>query len=440
MSNIIDLKHNKKPASVSIDRSEARSRVTTRSRLVLFFKNKWYLPAGIIVAVAVLIFSFVFNIFDRGGESARAEWFNDFWHYRQQFDVFNASATQDLVGFQVAMPTSTLGLLTAWQNGKLKNDFSDLRFTDANGNLIDYWHENATSTMYDVYLKMPNLPKNATTTVYAYYGNPSAVSVKKDGSEIFEFFDDFNGNALNSANWPVVQATPAISGGELVLTDGGGREALRTNQTFSQSNHILGFKTKQSNTALASLRLGFSNTADLSANFYTDDAVYYFRGSTNSFANRNEGGVSIFDLTAAEDVAYHKYEIAWSSLDTKLYIDNTLDTTNDAQVPDEPLYIRLENDDTTYSTVFDWVYVRKFASSGPNVSVTAGTSEEVGGGPVGYWKFDEGYGATAFDSSGSGNNGTLTNMSTTGTSTAWITGKANKAPTKSATRSSAVFS
>src|SRR3989344_3705508 len=132
MPNFFVLKKNKKPPTVGFDRGEGGPAVTRRSGLVLFFKNKWYLPAGIIVAVAVLIFSFVFNIFDRGGESARAEWFNDFWHYRQQFDVFNASATQDLVGFQVAMPTSTLGLLTAWQNGKLKNDFSDLRFTDAN--------------------------------------------------------------------------------------------------------------------------------------------------------------------------------------------------------------------------------------------------------------------------------------------------------------------
>src|SRR3989344_3025342 len=32
-------------------------------------------------------------------------------------------------------------------------------------------------------------------------------------------------------------------------------------------------------------------------------------------------------------------------------------------------------------------------------------------GLVGYWKFDEGAGATAVDSSGNGNNGTLTNMS-----------------------------
>jgi len=42
------------------------------------------------------------------------------------------------------------------------------------------------------------------------------------------------------------------------------------------------------------------------------------------------------------------------------------------------------------------------------------------GGPVGHWKFDEGSGTTAYDSSGNENNGTLTNMAT---STVWVSGK-----------------
>jgi len=43
-----------------------------------------------------------------------------------------------------------------------------------------------------------------------------------------------------------------------------------------------------------------------------------------------------------------------------------------------------------------------------------------GGAPVGHWRFDEGSGGTAFDSSGNGNDGTLIDIST---STIWVTGK-----------------
>ena len=35
-------------------------------------------------------------------------------------------------------------------------------------------------------------------------------------------------------------------------------------------------------------------------------------------------------------------------------------------------------------------------------------AEETGPGPVGYWTFDEGYGTTAHDESGQGNDGTIT--------------------------------
>ncbi|MFA5098893.1 MAG: LamG-like jellyroll fold domain-containing protein [Candidatus Paceibacterota bacterium] len=45
-------------------------------------------------------------------------------------------------------------------------------------------------------------------------------------------------------------------------------------------------------------------------------------------------------------------------------------------------------------------------SIGTNVSLTPGLRDM---GLVGYWKFDEGSGTTAYDSSGNGNNGTLTN-------------------------------
>jgi len=48
------------------------------------------------------------------------------------------------------------------------------------------------------------------------------------------------------------------------------------------------------------------------------------------------------------------------------------------------------------------------------------------GAPLTYWSFDEGQGTTAYDSLGSKNHGTLTNMTTTGVSSAWVDGKFGK--------------
>ena len=51
-------------------------------------------------------------------------------------------------------------------------------------------------------------------------------------------------------------------------------------------------------------------------------------------------------------------------------------------------------------------------------------NQQMPSGLVAYWKFDEGSGSTASDSSGNSNNGTLENMNT---STCWVNGKSGKA-------------
>ena len=63
----------------------------------------------------------------------------------------------------------------------------------------------------------------------------------------------------------------------------------------------------------------------------------------------------------------------------------------------------------------DWVLVRKFASSTPTVATS---TEEIGPGPVAYWKFDEGQGTTTVDSTVNRLNGTFV---TTAGSPTWKT-------------------
>jgi len=62
---------------------------------------------------------------------------------------------------------------------------ADIRFTDANGNLLDYWIEewSADTKQAKVWVKVPNIPANGTTKIYMYYGNPKAES-KADGSAV----------------------------------------------------------------------------------------------------------------------------------------------------------------------------------------------------------------------------------------------------------------
>ncbi|MCX6785826.1 MAG: DUF2341 domain-containing protein [Candidatus Komeilibacteria bacterium] len=400
-------------------------------------RNRWVIGAAIFVALIVLISSFF--IFKHNTQTTQAAaWFNDEWHYRQQFDVFNASTTEDLIDFQVEMSTSTLALRTAWSAGKLRNDFKDLRFTDSAGNLLDYWFIDATSTMMSVYVKMPSMPKNATSTVMMYYGNPSAPD-KRDGNKVFpDFFDDFSDGtyAAGPRPWTVSSGAYSVAGTDKYLVNGtAGRISTPSTKAYGtwEFNWYKGADTNNEIVGFISDRVGWVNSFQgYSACLQDGNGRFYILknniGSNNNLIVTGVNYIAIstwyrFKITrttAGIFTAYIKGGVygnsTWTTIGTAT--DNTYTTS---------AYL------FNYSNVFnasdriDNILWRKFATTDPRVVATAGTSEETGGGPVGYWSFDEGFGATVYDRSGMGNHGALTNMSTTGTSTAWTTGKVNKA-------------
>ena len=68
----------------------------------------------------------------------------------------------------------------------------DIRFTDANGNLLSYWIEewDAVNKTAKVWVKVPSIPANSTVKIYMYYGNPE-LSGKSNGYKTFVAFHDF---------------------------------------------------------------------------------------------------------------------------------------------------------------------------------------------------------------------------------------------------------
>ena len=86
----------------------------------------------------------------------------------------------------------------------MKTDCSDLRFTTIDGQPINYWIEEnnpgCNKATTSVWIKVPTVHQSASTTVYMYYGNPSAPS-NVSGDKTFEFFDDFNDGGINPNKW-----------------------------------------------------------------------------------------------------------------------------------------------------------------------------------------------------------------------------------------------
>jgi len=97
-----------------------------------------------------------------------------------------------------------------------KDDFSDLRFTKADGEtLLDYWVESVVSgTSAVVWIEFDSIPiAVSSTNFYIYYNYASAVTASS-GDATFSFFDDFPGDAVDTDKWGVT-GTPDVSGGLL---------------------------------------------------------------------------------------------------------------------------------------------------------------------------------------------------------------------------------
>ena len=116
------------------------------------------------------------------------------FNYRRAVTIDNSSNASTLTDYQVSITLDTASLIAA---GKMQSDCDDIRFTDSNNTELSYWIEsgcNTTSTK--IWIKVPSIPANATSTIYLYYGNDN-VSSASNGDNTFEFFDDFEDGTEN---------------------------------------------------------------------------------------------------------------------------------------------------------------------------------------------------------------------------------------------------
>ncbi len=130
-----------------------------------------------------------------GASTPLKSWLDEDWLKRAQVMINNDNNSQSLTNYQVK-------ITVPYQAG-MKADFSDLRFTDEDKiTQISHWVESKTdSNQATVWVKVPQVSANSNKTIYMYYSNPDAVS-KSNGSNTFDFFDDFNSGSISS-NWTV---------------------------------------------------------------------------------------------------------------------------------------------------------------------------------------------------------------------------------------------
>jgi len=157
-------------------------------------------------------------------------WFNSLWDKRQQVIIDNSTNAKALVNYQIKLKVP--------YDLDMNADFSDLRFTQADGITdIDYWiHEYTPSSEAIIWVEVPSIPALSTANIYMYYGNSSAVTTS-NGENTFLFFDDFNDGVIDTVKWTEIDTPDDISesGGTLNFTrlsNGGWNQAIISNTTF----------------------------------------------------------------------------------------------------------------------------------------------------------------------------------------------------------------
>ncbi len=158
--------------------------------------------------------------------SSNTQWYDTSWKYRQSVAITNASGST-LTDYQIPFFLDTATLIDA---GKLNSDCSDLRVTNAGGTTMPYWIATSPSentcdqTDTKIWLKVPSIPTSG-TTIYAYYGNASAVA-QSSGTNVFSVFADFTTGSSLPSGWVKTDVgtagTATVGSGVLSVTNNNG--------------------------------------------------------------------------------------------------------------------------------------------------------------------------------------------------------------------------
>ncbi|MBU1122691.1 MAG: DUF2341 domain-containing protein, partial [Candidatus Omnitrophica bacterium] len=124
---------------------------------------------------------------------------------RQQIQIENP-LNKDLFNYQVKIEVSDSGesLKDDVLFAETEADFKDIRFSCADGQtLLDYYLENIIINEHDrravFWVKIPQIPPQG-LAIYIYYGNSLAQSLSSP-DDVFDFFDNFEGEKLDSEKW-----------------------------------------------------------------------------------------------------------------------------------------------------------------------------------------------------------------------------------------------
>ncbi len=352
-------------------------------------RSRWPLLIALLIILGAIPAAIFLN---SRAKPVAATWWNASWQYRQRVDITNANASA-LTDFQISFNLDTETLITA---GKLQSNCLDLRVTDNQGQEIPFWIEEnnpgCNNAATKIWVKVPQVPTSG-STIYVYYGNATATAaVNNDGNKVFEFFDDFNGSALNAAKWQDWFTTASTntytqSAGVLQITTSGCNNGLRTKNLNQSDVRIRTRMIGQSDAGLLARVTDNDHLYLMRTDIGTAATDYYLRNSSWTSLGgifTDFGDWSVFRIV--------EFRVVGTALSSTVD-EQTMNSITNTTFTSGGIGLRKCGGNPS----FDWIVVAKPASSEPTSTLA---TEETTPGPVVELKFDEGGGSQAKDSSG----------------------------------------
>jgi hypothetical protein len=430
------------------------------------FRIKSGMTITYLISFVAVLGVFLLFLFNPWNNNASAAWFNDAWGYRKAITITVASSASDITNLDTLLTIDTTGM-----TANLQTNCEDLRFTDVNGNILNYFNDSCTdnSSSNTVWVRVNTVPKNTTTyTLYMYYGNATAPA--GSNSTLFSLYNGLEAYwAMNESSWNTtageikdnsVNTANGVARGDATTTASGqfGRGALLDGSadsftTADNANAELGasdftlstwvYMTAYPVTGFGAAIITKDDGAAAFAPYAlvmrsTDNNVHSWMSTNGSswdvMNDTNLGGASALTLNGWHHVAFIR-----ESGSCKLYIDTVVTSetssgiscsgtlVNTAAKPYFGGQFQSPNGNGIAGRMDDArIYTRALSatdlsslytnpgsiSTNVNATIVPSTSfaaEEKATSPIAYYKFDEGQGTVAEDSSANNLDGTYTN-------------------------------
>ena len=302
------------------------------------------------------------------------------WLYRRKITITN-NANTDATDYQVRIDLNG----DNFNFGRASSDGSDIRFTKDDGTTpLNYWIESwdSANKKATVWVKVPNIPANGSIDIYVYYGNSSATS-ESDAEAVFDFFDDFEGDSIDTNKWVVTKAgTTSISVSNSILdvytaSGNSNNVYLGTKKTFSPPL-IIEAKHQLKSSYTTRFSLSSSQTSEQAPTIRLE-LLYYSGYNSKIHSNNDSSEVS----NTLANITGNIWHIVGIKTDGNTHIgfwdSHTASVTQSNSFQGYVLFRQVSAWNQSMESLTDWIRVRKYLD--PEPSYTIG-DEEI---PLKYW-------------------------------------------------------